>query len=76
LEFGIYTGTTPQNVTVRINGIDRTVALGGGSGFNSDQTNLDITQYINIGQWNTIELGSSRLGRLDASVFIQALMGL
>ncbi len=73
--YGIYEGTLPTNITIKINGTDRTSILGGGTGFNSDQSNLNITSYLSIGQWNTIELGSSRLGRLDATVFIQALMG-
>ncbi len=73
--YGIYEGTSPTNITIKINGTDRTSILGGGTGFNSDQSNLNITSYLSIGQWNTIELGSSQLGRLDATVFIQALMG-
>jgi len=73
LNFGIYEGTTPLDVTVNINGVDRTATLGGP--FNSDQSNLDITSYL-IAGWNTIELGSSRLGRLDVALFIQVLMGL
>ncbi len=73
LVFGIYTSTSATNVTVKINGIDRTTALGGP--FTVDQGNLNITPYLVIGQWNTIELGSSRLGRIDATVFIQTLMG-
>lgn len=73
LVHGIYTSTIPLNVTVKINSIDRTNVLGGS--FNSDQNNLNITAYLVAGQWNSIELGSSRLGRLDANVFIQTFMG-
>jgi hypothetical protein len=72
IQYGIYTSTTPLDVTVKINGTDRTSALGGP--FNSDQSSLDISPYLGTG-WNTIELGSSRLGRIDAAIFIQALMG-
>ncbi len=75
LEFGIYEGTTSSKVTVKINGVDRTSALGGGTGFDVDKDNLDITPYLQVGQWNVIELGSSTLGRIDSTVFIQALMG-
>lgn len=75
ITYGIYEGTLPTNITIKINGTNRTSVLGGGTGFNSDQSNLNITSYLSIGQWNTIELGSSQLGRLDATVFIQALMG-
>lgn len=72
LTFGIYEGTAATGVTVTINGVDRTAALGGP--FNADQSGLDIAQYLVVGQWNTILLGSSQLGRIDATVFLQAKM--
>lgn len=75
IQYGIYESTEALGVTVTINGVDRTSALGGGSGFNMHQNSLDITQYLTIGQWNTIELGSTQLGRIDATVFVQALVG-
>lgn len=73
--YGIYEGTTSSGITVKINGVDRTSALGGGTGFDVDKDNLDITPYLQVGQWNVIELGSGTLGRIDSTVFIQALMG-
>ncbi len=73
LVFGIYTSTVASGVTVKINGTDRTADLGGP--FDTDQESLDISPYLTIGQFNTIELGSARLGRIDATVFIQSLMG-
>lgn len=69
IEYGIFESTTPQNVKIKVNG-----ASVGGT-YNSDQNNIDIRANLNIGQWNTIELSSTRLGRIDATVFIQALMG-
>jgi len=30
---------------------------------------------LSVGQWNTVQIGSSRLGRIDSTVFIQAKMG-
>jgi hypothetical protein len=72
LTFGIYEGTAATGVTVTINGVDRTAALGGP--FNADQSGLDIAQYLVVGQWNTILLGSTQLGRIDATVFLQAKM--
>jgi len=72
LEFGIYEDTTATGVTVTINGTSRTVALGGP--FSTDQNDLDISAYLVAGQWNTIVLGSTRLGRIDATVFLQAKM--
>ncbi|HSW63105.1 MAG TPA: hypothetical protein VLH56_07340, partial [Dissulfurispiraceae bacterium] len=73
ISYGIFTGTTATGVTIVINGVDRTTALGGP--FIADQSNLNIAPFLNIGQWNTIALGSSQLGRIDATTFIQALMG-
>ena len=43
ITYGIYEGTLPTNITIKINGTDRTSILGGGTGFNSDQSNLNIT---------------------------------
>lgn len=66
LVHGIYLGPTAADVGVIINGTDRTVALGGP--FNSNQDELDITQYITTG-WNTVQLTSSGLGRIHATMF-------
>ncbi|WP_422445954.1 phage tail spike protein [Thermoanaerobacterium sp. DL9XJH110] len=71
--YGIYLSTMPSNITIKINGIDRTSELGGP--FNADQSNINIAPYLTIGQWNTIELGSSQLGRIDATIFCQFFMG-
>ena len=73
IDYGIYTDTAAAGVTVAINGIDRTGALGGP--FNSDQDSLNIAPYLSIGQWNMVQIGSSRLGRIDSTIFIQAKMG-
>ncbi|MGB9886762.1 MAG: phage tail spike protein [Moorellales bacterium] len=73
INFGIYTGQSSTNVTCKINGVDRTSVLGGP--WNSDQANLNIASYLVAGQWNTIELGSEQLGRIDATVFVQILLG-
>ncbi len=74
VEHGIYEGTPADDVTVTINGTDRTVALGGAvTGFTADQDSLDIMQYLQAG-WNTIELGSSCLGRIQATYFVKAYL--
>lgn len=73
LVHGIYEGTAATNVTVTINGTDRTAALGGGAGFTTDQDSLDIMQYLAVG-WNTISLGSSQLGRIQATYFVKAYL--
>ncbi|TLM99933.1 hypothetical protein FDZ73_20785, partial [bacterium] len=75
LTFGIYEGAEALGVAVKINGIDRTSVLGGGTGFNTHQDGLNIASYLTTGAWNTIELGSTILGRIDATVFVQAMMG-
>ena len=72
--YGIYQSTTAYGVRIVINGIDRTTALGGGSGFYTGQNNLEIGSFLTVGTWNTIDLSSTQLGRIDATVFIQALM--
>lgn len=73
IKHGIYVGTFARGVGVIINGINRTTALGGK--FNTSQANIEIGQYLNIGQWNEITLTSDSLGRIDGNVFVQAFMG-
>lgn len=72
IDYGIFLSYTANGVTVKINGTDRTTVLGGP--FTTDQYNLNIMPYLSIGQWNEIAIGGSGLGRIDASVFLQALM--
>ena len=76
IEYGIFESTIATNINIIINGINRTSVLGGSIGFNSDQSNLDITNYLSLGQWNTIDISGTGLGRIDATIFIQALMGI
>lgn len=71
--FGIYEGAAATGITVKINGVDRTAVLGGP--FTADQLNLNIAAYVTVGATNVVELGASGLGRIDASVFLQVLMG-
>ena len=73
IDHGIYEDTPAANVTVTINGTDRTAALGGGAGFVADQDSLDIMRYLAVG-WNTIELRSSQLGRIQATYFVKAYL--
>jgi hypothetical protein len=72
--YGIYAGTKATNVSIKINGNDVTDVLGGP--FTVDQATLDVAPYLVIGQWNVIELNSTQLGRIDAIVFLQALIGI
>jgi hypothetical protein len=64
--YGIYEGTSATGVTVTINGVDRTAALGGGAGFTTDQEDLDIASYLTMPGKNTISLTSTQLGRITA----------
>jgi hypothetical protein len=73
IDYGIYTSTVATGVGIIINGTDYTGVLGGL--FTTDQSEVDITQYMQIGQWNEIKLTSSRLGRIDGNIFIQTFQG-
>ena len=70
IEYGIYESSDrPSNCYVVING--RTVY----GAFSSNQSALDITPFLQIGTFNEIKITSSRLGRLDCTVFCQILCG-
>lgn len=79
--YGIYEGGTATNLTVKIDGTSRTVALGGP--WNVPAL-LDITQYLQdadgvvVPGIHTIELGSSTVGRVevwvDWTVVVQAII--
>lgn len=69
IEYGIYEGTRASNVYLRVNN-----TLVGGA-YNSNMDAIEITPFLAIGAWNTITLSSTTLGRINASIFVQALMG-
>ncbi|MGI6588025.1 MAG: hypothetical protein ACOX2N_04440 [Peptococcia bacterium] len=69
INYGIYTSTTAAGVTIKINGTDRTSALGGP--FNSGQAGLDLVPYLTQGD-NVIEFSSTKLGRISVSLHIQS----
>lgn len=60
----IYESTVAMGVTVKVNGTDRTSALGGGSGFNSSQTVLELVSWMNIGALSTVDHKPTGLGRI------------
>ncbi len=68
--YGIYEGTSATGVTVTLNGTDRTAALGGGAGFTTDQTDLDINRagWLVLPGMNTVKFTSTALGRLEYQV--------
>lgn len=75
LEYGIYEDSSVgKNMEIFINGSDRTAALTGSGYMQYTQPELVITPYLAKGQWNTIEIRSSGRARVDASIFIQALI--
>lgn len=73
--FGIYEDSSSgSNMQIYINGTNRTATLTGSSYFNYNQSELNVTSYLSIGTWNTIEIRCSSRARVDATVFIQALL--
>lgn len=67
---GIWEGPTmePENVTVKLNGIDIEGT------FESTVENVKLPVNDLIYGWNTIEISSSALGRISASYFMQVFM--
>lgn len=76
LSYGIFESTVATGVTVTINGTDRTVALGGGTGFTTNQIELEVGLWFTIGALNTVDLtptGNGRiLGHLSSYGYIQS----
>ena len=61
MQHGIFQGAKASNVYIKVNG--QTVQ----QGINSE-TVLDIASYLNAQSLNTIEIGSSSIGRIDISI--------
>lgn len=73
LVFGIYESTPATGVKVYVDG---TLRLdNGGVGYDADQGNLDLTQWVKTPGWHTIELSSNSLGRINAAYFVQIYVG-
>jgi len=73
LSFGIYESTSATGVKVYVDG---TLRLdNGGSGYTTDQANLDITQWITTTGWHYVEFSSTQLGRINAAYFVQLMAG-
>ena len=76
IKYGVYEDTAPTDVGIKINGVDRTVALGGLRSGEIDISDLNIKPYINTNGWHTIEFfmppiteGDPKVGRVTANVF-------
>lgn len=73
--YGIYEESNSDNrMELFINGSDKTSSLTGSGYFSSDQEDLDVTKYLEKGRWNVIEIKTSQRMRIDATIFIQALL--
>ena len=66
----IHQTSWPSNVTVRVNGVDRTTEFGGP--LSTDQAGISVKDYLMVGTTNTIEFYTSGLGRMEATVNIKA----
>ena len=74
IEYGIYQEYVGNVRTeIYINGSDRTSAISGGGYVYGDNAEMDMTNYLKTG-WNEIEVRSNGRCRVDATVFIQALV--
>ena len=70
----IYKSGSYPKFGVRINTVNVSWDLLGGQMASWDKEDLNITQYLEKGKWNTIEIFTDRIGRIDATVFIQCLL--
>lgn len=72
--YGIYEEYNNTRYTIFINGYNRTSILTGATQFTSNINGVEITPYLTVGMWNTIEIRGNNRGRVDASIFVQALL--
>jgi hypothetical protein len=73
ITYGIYESTTAQGCKVYVDGVLR--LSNGGTGYSTDQSNLDLTQWVSTAGWHYIEISSSQLGRINAAYFAQVYVG-
>lgn len=69
IDYGIYESTSASGVQIKIDGVVRN-----STSYYSD-TNVDITQWIQTSGWHTIELTSTQLGRINASLYTRTFVG-
>lgn len=70
IEYGIFEGATATGVTIKVDGV-----LRDNSGYTTDQGNIDLSQWVTTPGWHTLELSSSGLGRINASLYIKSFVG-
>lgn len=69
ISYGIFEGTYPKNVKIKVNGANIGVNYGDGT-VQIDEYNIDITSRVSIGN-NVIEISTDQNGRIDAIVYTQ-----
>lgn len=69
IEHGIFKGSMAGQISVYVNGTDV------GGRWNADRDDIEIGKFMIHGYDNKIEIFSNRLGRIDATVFAQVMMG-
>lgn len=74
IRYGIFESTLANNVKIIVDG--QLKLDNGGSGFTTDHANVDLTQWIQTAGWHTVELSSSQLGRLNASLYVKSFVGI
>ena len=73
--YGIYEeSNSDNNMEIFINGTDRTSSVAGKGYFSGNIEDGDITQFLSRGGWNTVEIRTRKRMRIDATVYIQALL--
>jgi hypothetical protein len=74
INYSIYeSGSAATNVKIYVDSILR--LDNGGSGYTTSQNSLDLSSWISTSGWHTVELESSQLGRIDASIYIKSFIG-
>lgn len=72
IDYGIYESTSATGIKVYVDG---TLRLdNGGSGFTTDQENIDLSEWITAPGWHYVELSSTQLGRLSVAYFTQVFL--
>lgn len=68
-DYGIYEGTYPKNVKIKVNSVDIEVNYGDGTNA-FDEYNIDITSRVSKGN-NKIQITTEQNGRIDAIIYSQ-----
>jgi len=71
LNFAIYEGSKASLCDIFVNGV---VVLN--NHYNTDQSNLELASFITTSGWNTVEISSATLGRINASLHIKSYVAL